>query len=131
MAGIRNELNELKKDFKKLVMELVVSKHVNGMLEKRVINMESQYSRRECLEVTGITGSIESKDPEQAVLKVFEKLEVMVDPANVDGCHWINTSNGSKKMIIKLSKRKDATKIRSSKKKLKGMNLSSLGGQLI
>ena len=131
MAGIRNELNELKKDFKKLVTELVVSKHVNGMLEKRVINMESQYSRRECLEVTGITGSIESKDPEQAVLKVFEKLEVMVDPANVDGCHWINTSNGSKKMIIKLSKRKDATKIRSSKKKLKGMNLSSLGGQLM
>ena len=43
----------------------------------------SQYSRRECLEVTGIPESSESKDLEQPVLKVFEKLEVMVDLANV------------------------------------------------
>ena len=42
-------------------------------------------------------------------------------------CHWIKTSNGSKKVIIKLSRRKDAAKIRSSKNKLKGMDLFSLG----
>ena len=40
----------------------------------------------------------------------------MVDSANVEDCHWIKTSNGSKKVIIKLSKQKDAAKIRSSKK---------------
>ena len=78
LAGIRNELSELKKDFEKLEWELAVSKHVNGILQKRVINMErqcwinSQYSRQECLEVTGIPDSIESKDLEQTVLKVFE-----------------------------------------------------------
>ena len=37
------------------------------------------------------------------------------------------TSNGFKKVIIKLSKRKDAVKIRSSKNKLKWMNLSPNG----
>ena len=40
LAGIRNELSELKQDFEKLRSELAVSKHVKGMLEKRVINME-------------------------------------------------------------------------------------------
>ena len=60
------------------------------------------------------------------VLKVSEKLEVRVDPANVEDCHWIKTSNGSKKVTIKLLKQKDAAKIRTWKKKLKRMDLSSL-----
>ena len=87
------------------------------MLGKKVINMErqcwnnSQYSRRECLEVTGIPDPAESKDLEQTVLKVFEKLEVTMDLANIEDCHWIKTSNGSKKVIIKLLKRKDTAKI--------------------
>ena len=133
LAGIRNEPSKLKKDSDKLGSELAVSKHVNGILQKRMINMErqcwsnNQYSRRECRDVTGIPDSTESIDLEQTILKVFEKLEVMVDTANVEDCHWIKTSNGSKKMIIKLSQRKDAAKIRSSKKKLKEMDFSSLG----
>ena len=82
---------------------------MNGMLEKRVTNMErqcwsnSQYSRRECLEVTGIPDSNQSKDLEQAVLKVFEKLEVMVDTANVEDCHWIKTKRCCKNKISKKS----------------------------
>ena len=51
----------------------------------------------------------------------------MLDTANNENCHWIKISNGSKKVIIKLPKRKDGAKIRSSKKKLKEMDLSSLG----
>ena len=43
LAGLRNELSELKKDFEKLGSELAVSKRVIGMLEKRVTNMERQY----------------------------------------------------------------------------------------
>ena len=76
----------------------------------------SEYSRRECLEVTGIPGSTESKDLEQTVLKIFEKLEVLMDSANFQDCNWIKTSSGSKKVIIKLSKQKRCCKIRSSKK---------------
>ena len=50
-----------------------------------------------------------------------------MNPANIKDCQWIKTSNDFKKVIIKLSKRKGAAKIRSSKKKLMGMDLSSLG----
>ena len=51
----------------------------------------------------------------------------MVDPSNIEDCHWIKPSKGAKKVIVKLSRRKDANKIRLLKKGLKGMNLSSLG----
>ena len=90
----------MRKDFEKLGSKLAVSKLVKGMLKKRVINMErqswsnSQYARWECLEVTGNPNSTESKDPEQTLLKVFGKMEVMVEPANVEDCHRIKNSNG-------------------------------------
>ena len=50
----------------------------------------------------------------------------MVDPSNVEDCHWIKPSKGAKKVIVKLSRPKDTTKIRLLKKALKCMNLSSL-----
>ena len=51
----------------------------------------------------------------------------MVDPSNVEDCHWIKPSKGAKKVIVKLSRRKDANKIRLLKRGLQGMKLSSLG----
>ena len=62
-----------------------------------------------------------------SVLGIFEKLDVMLDPSNIEGCHWIKPSKGAEKVIKKLSRRKDARKIRLLKIGLKGMNLSSVG----
>ena len=70
---------------------------------------------------------LKNKDLEGAVLGIFEKLDVMVDLSNVQSCHWIKSSKGPKKVIGKLSRRKDANKIRLLKKGLKCMNLSSFG----
>ena len=133
LAGIRNELSDLKKDFEQLRSDLSVTKLVNTKLKENVVNLErhtwsnSQYSRRECLELSGILETIENKDLEGTVLAIFEKLVVMVDPNNVEDCHWIKSSKGPKKVIVKLSRRKDSNKIRLLKKGPKGMNLSSLG----
>ena len=44
----------------------------------------------------------------------------------MEDCHWIKTL-GPAKVIIKCSKRKDANKVRSENKQLKGKNLTSLG----
>ena len=49
-----------------------------------------------------------------------------MDPSNVEDCHWISSKNGSKPVIVKVSKYKDDTEIRSSKKKLKDMDLTSI-----
>ena len=59
-------------------------------------------------------------------MQIFEKIDIRVDPENVEDCHWVKTQR-SKKVIIKLSRRKDINKIRSEKKKLKGKSLTSLG----
>ena len=59
------------------------------------------------------------------MLGIFEKLDVMLDPSNVEDRHWIKFSKGPKKVIVKLSRCKDANIIRL-KKGPKGMNLSSL-----
>ena len=86
---------------------------------KRQCWANNQYSRRECLEISSFPESIENKDLENLALQIFEKIDVSVDPGNVEDCHWVKTQL-SKKVIIKLCRRKDANKIRSEKKKLKG-----------
>ena len=132
LAVIRNELSDLKKDFEQLGSDLSVTKLVNTKLKEKVVSLErqtwsnSQYSRRECLECSGIPESIENTYLERTVLGIFQKLDVMVDPSNVEDCHWIKSSKGTKKVIVKLSRCQDAKKIRLLKKGQKGMNLSSL-----
>ena len=105
LAGIRNELSDLKKDFEQLRSDLSVTKLVNIKLKEKVVSLErqtwsnSQYSRRECLELSGIPETIENKDLEGTVLGIFEKLDVMVDPSNVEDCHCIKFSKDPKKLL--------------------------------
>ena len=106
---------ELKKYFEKLETDLAFSRSVNTKLRDRTISLEcqcwsnSQCSRRECLETTGIPDNIKNDDLEEKALMIFENLELIIDSSNIDDCHWL-PSNG-KSFIIKLSKRKDANKI--------------------
>ena len=86
----------------------------------------SQYSRRECLEITGVPDSISNYDLEETNIKIFDKLDVAIGPSNIYDCHWLK-SNGPKKLIIKFTRFKDANIIRKNKNKLKGMNLCSIG----
>ena len=103
------------------------------MLRERVTSLErqcsknSQYSRRECLEFTGIPEKSDNNTLESTVLKIFEKLEVKVDSSNVEGYHWIKTKTSPKRVIVKVSKRKDASKIHSFKRKLKDIDLTFIG----
>ena len=132
-CGISNELSDLKKDFEKLSSDLSVARQVNLVLRERVTSLEcqcwsiSQYSRIECLELTGIPKINDNNALESIVLKIFEKLEVGVDPFNVENCYWISGKNAPKRVKVKVSERKDASKLCSSKRKLKYMDLTSIG----
>ena len=63
---------------------------------KRHCWSNSQYSRRECLEVSGFPESLKNEDQEETVLKVFEELNVVVDPSNVENCHWVASRTNKK-----------------------------------
>ena len=95
---------------------------MNSNLKEKVVSLEwqtwsnGQYYRRESLELSGVPETIENKDLVGAVLGIFEKLDVMVDPSNVEDCHWIKSSKDPKKVIENVSRRKEANKISLSKK---------------
>ena len=67
LAGIKNELSDLKKDFEQLRSDFSITNLVNIMLKEKVVSVErqtcsnSQYSRRECLELSGIPETIETR----------------------------------------------------------------------
>ena len=69
-----------------------------------------QYSRRECLEISGVIESVTINDLEGKVLKILEKIDVEVHTDHIEACHWIKSNAGPKKVIIKMSRRKDADK---------------------
>ena len=125
LSNINRELSELRNDFKKIESELSVSKNVNSKLHERVVALErqcwgnNQYSRRECLEITGVPDSVSNVDLEKTTIKIFDKLDVAIDPSNIEDCHWLK-SNGPKKVIIKFARRKDANLIRNKQKQVEG-----------
>ena len=68
-----------------------------------------------------------NKTLESTVLKIFERLELKMNRSNVEDSHWITSKNSFKRVVVKVSRRKDASKTRSSKKNLKDMDLISTG----
>ena len=113
LASIRNKLFDLKKDFEKLGSDLSVATQVNSVLREKVTSLErqcrgsSQCSRRECRELIGVPETSDNNFMESTALKIFERLEVKVDPSDVEHCHWISSKNDLRRVIVKVSKRKD------------------------
>ena len=54
--------------------------------------------------------STEDSQLEGIVLQIFEKMDVKVDPQNVEAYHWLKSNKVFKGVIIKLPKRKNADK---------------------
>ena len=86
---ITKELAELRKSYKKLESDLVVTKAVNEPLRNQIVKLErqcwsnAQYSKRETLEISGIPKNIDEGELEGKVPTVLSKLDVNINPANV------------------------------------------------
>ena len=120
---ISKELAELRKSYNKLESDLAITKAVNESLRNQIITLErqcwsnAQYSRRETLEISGIPENTDDGELEGKVLTVLSKLDVNMDPANAETCHWVKSNKG-KKAILKFSRRKDSDEIRRVKLKI-------------
>ena len=128
LSAITDELKELKTDFPKLESDLAISRNVNGKLTKQLILVErkcwanEQYSRRECLEISGIPESIQDDDLEDYITKIFNECDTPVDPANIEAFHRLKSKARPKKVIIK-----DVFNILQRKKKLKSVDITKVG----
>ena len=115
-----------------LESDLSIAKNVNCKLYERITDLErrmnevDQYSRRECLDVSGIPSNVTNNNLETTVLKILEKFGSPVAPENVEAIHRLKSFNNSNRVILKLSRRKDVFRIFSSNNKLKGIDLSDL-----
>ena len=99
-----------KRTFEQLRSDLSMTKLVNNKLKEKVAKLErqtwtnSQYSRRDCLDLSDIPETIENEYLEGKVLGIFEKLHVMMDSSNVEDCRWIKSSKSPIKVIVKDSR---------------------------
>ena len=125
LPDLRQDLADLKQNYIKLDSELSVAKQVNNKLKEHIVSLKgqcwsnSQYSRWECLEISGMPDKIDQKDLEDTALNIFRKLDVEIDSSSSEECHWL-PGKGPKRVIIKFSKRKYIKRIRHCKKKLEG-----------
>ena len=90
---ISKELAELRKSYSKLESDLAITKAVNESLRNQILRLErqcwsnAQYSKRETLEISGVPENIDNDELEGKVLTVLSKLDINIDPTNVEGCH--------------------------------------------
>ena len=129
---LKNDLNELKTKFCKLESDLHISRNVNDKLSDKLTVLErkchanEQYSRRECLEILGIPAEVGDKDIEKKVLEVLDAIGSPVNTDLVEDCHRIPSKGFSKKVILKLSHRKDSRRVLLNKTKSKQLKPESL-----
>ena len=131
LKTVKDDICEMKTKFKTLESEFHVSKTVTDNLTKYIKTSErkcyenEQYTRRECLEISGILGNIDDNALEETVLGLLSKYYTLVDPSNVEDCHRLkSTNNAPQKVIIKLSKRKDVYRMLKAKPSLKNVDLN-------
>ena len=129
---LKNDLNELKTKFCKLESDLHISRNVNDKLSDKLVVLEckchanEQYSRRECLEISGIPAEVGDKDIEKKVLEVLDAIGAPVNTDSVEDCHRIPSKGYLKKVILKLSHWKGSRQVWLNKKKLKQLKPKSL-----
>ena len=83
-------------------------------------------SRRECLEISGIPAEVGHKDIEINMLEVLDAIDTPVNTDLVEHCSCIPSKDSPKKVILKLSRRKDSRPVLLNKKKVKQLKPESL-----
>ena len=84
------EIHKLNDHFSKLESELSVTKQVNSLLSRRLINIDrqcwanAQYSRREYLDIIGIPSEVEPDVSEEKVVNIFEKLGCNISSNHIE-----------------------------------------------
>ena len=127
LTNINKEISGLRQNYEKMLSKLCISRQVSSKLKDKILSLERQcwsncqYSRRQFLELSGLSESIKNSELEDTAIQLLKKLDIDRDSSNTDDCHW------PKCVIVTFFKQKDASRIRKVKKNLKGMDLSSIG----
>ena len=129
IASLMAEMKDLNISFRRLESDAQIVKTVNNNLLKQLENTQrqcctnAQYSRRECVEVIGIPKTVESKDLEHTIHKVFNSIGFDIEEDRIKACQRLTKSDHT---IVKFSRRKDCQHLMRIKKGLNDPNPTKL-----
>ena len=124
---LKSDLSGLKSDFSILEADIEVTRNVNSKLSQRLMTMgrrlyaNKQYSRRKCLEISGIPTSVADNGFESKFLEILEEIDVPIHPTLVEDCGRVPSKGSLEKVIVKINRRKDIRRILLNKNKLKNL----------
>ena len=78
--GWLNEIRKLNDAFSKLEADVKIAKNINNLLSQLVVALErqcwanAQYSRRECLEIVGVSHFVDDNSLEERLFKFLKRL---------------------------------------------------------
>ena len=113
----------------KLRSQVAVSEKVSAELKiqmyklEKEFNKNSQYSRRETIEIAGIPVSVSDNDLETKCIEIFGAIGVDIDANDLHACHRIKNS----RTIVKFISRKMANKVLKNKYKLSNFDVTKFG----
>ena len=132
ISDLKSDLCGLMSDFYKLQADIQVTRNVNSKLSERIMTMErgcyanEQYSRSECLQISGIAVTVADKDLKSKVFEILEEIDVLIDSTLIEDYNRLPSMGSPKKVIIKLDCRKCIHTILSNKNKLKNLKPKSV-----
>ena len=92
------------------------------MIEKQCW-ANAQYSRKECLEISGIPWSVSDNDLEDVVCKAITKAGVEVSDKDIEDCHRVGKRGTT---IVKFCKRKFSKQVLNVRKDLTKLSMEDL-----
>ena len=90
-------------------------------IERRCL-ANSQYSRRECIELVGIPEDVKDESLEDKVSDIFNEIDADVNKQSFEACHRLKKG----RVIVKFKSRRDIQRVLSKRKHLKDIKLEAL-----
>ena len=129
VSNLTEEVQKLNTNFELLKYDFSATRIENSSLNERLIGLQrqcwanAQYSRWECLEITGIPSSVSDKDLEEVVCKAITKAGVDITADNIEDFHRVGNKGQT---IIKFGKRKVPRQVLSVRKDLNKVKMSDI-----
>ena len=127
VSNLTEEVQKLNTNFELFKSDFSTTRIENISLNERLTALEkqcwanAQYSRWECLEITGIPSSVSDKDHEEVVRQTITKAGVDITEGGTENCHRVRNKGQT---IIKFGKRKVLRQVLSVRKDLNKVKMS-------
>ena len=129
VSNLTEEVEKLNTNLKLLKSDFSATRIEKNSLNERLIALErecwaiAQYSRWECLEITGIPSLLSDKDLEEVVCKAITKAGVDITGDDIEDCHRVGNKGQT---IIKFGKRKVLRQVLRVRKDLSKVKMSDI-----